>query len=436
MSCTRYADQGKEVTEFIQTASNAASPDDADAMLRAAVLETLETMQGMADTGIVDKNFGKKALAMFEALETESDSSGSQSNDSDDDLSDKEVDEDEEDKGSNDGEGADGEDEPDVPVKPHTRRFPELALVETLVVADLAPFETFEPAWPDQLLTVFKSRGIKPEKMEGLQNLLLDVFSRSRAGGAATLAEQWRSSKQHIDAYTVATNAPATTDNPFPRFTKQMILCLKSKAAQGVAEVFNLVEHVGVVARLSKALKAMSNKESVAYKAYRSWHDQQGKRGGRRGSYPSIRNFIIRTAVNAVFGHQPGTSQATNLKLVNAMVRRADVLRGLELAFGAGAFVLLLGFDWKSRTEKAWDEATEAVLLSLSDDCPMLRRVCRLVERNVWTKVVKGEKLHGPKLNVEIWSERERLNKDLLTLLSYEGEEVNELEELEMGDAS
>ncbi|THX38985.1 hypothetical protein D6D10_04649 [Aureobasidium pullulans] len=394
MSCTRYADQGKEVTDFIQTASNAASPDDADAMLRAAVLETLETMQGMADTGI--------------------------SNDSDDDLSDKEVDEDEEYKGSNDGEGADGEDEPDVPVKPHTRRFPELALVETLVVADLAPFETFEPAWPGQLLTVFKSRGIKPEKMEGLQNLLLDVFSRSRAGGAATLAEQWRSSKQHIDAYTLATNAPATTDNPFPGFTKQMIRAWPRSSTWSSM----------------LALKAMSNKESVAYKAYRSWHDQQGKRGGRRGSYPSIRNFIIRTAVNAVFGHQPGTSQATNLKLVNAMVRPADVFRGLELAFGAGAFVLLLGFDWKSRTAKAWDEATEAVLLSLSDDCPILRRVCRLAERNVWAKVVKGEKLHGPKLNVEIWSERERLNKDLLTLLSYEGEEVNELEELEMGDAS
>ncbi|THW75977.1 putative MFS monosaccharide transporter [Aureobasidium pullulans] len=240
----------------------------------------------------------------------------------------------------------------------------------------------------------------------------------------------------HIDAYTIATNGPAITDNPFPGFTKQMILCLKSEAAQGVAEVFNLLEQVGVAARLSKALKAMSNKESVAYKAYRSWHDQQGKHGGRRGSYPSIRNFIIRTAVNAVFGHQPGTSQATNLKLVNAMVRRADVLRGLELAFGAGAFVLLLGFDWKSRTEKAWNEATEAVLLSLSDDCPMLRRVCRLVERNVWAKVVKGEKLHGPKLNVEIWSERERLNKDLLTLFTYEGEEITELEELEMGDAS
>lgn len=117
------------------------------------------------------------------------------------------------------------------------------------------------------------------------------------------LAEQWRSSKQHIDAYTIATNAPATTDNPFPGFTKQMILCLKSKAAQGVAEVFNLLEHVGVAARLSKALKAMLNKQDVAYKAYRSWHDQQGKCGGRRGSYPSIRNFIIRTAVNAVFGH-------------------------------------------------------------------------------------------------------------------------------------
>ncbi|THY27096.1 hypothetical protein D6D00_05141 [Aureobasidium pullulans] len=251
-----------------------------------------------------------------------------------------------------------------------------------------------------------------------------------------SLANAPKSLKQHIDAYTIATNGPAITDNPFPGFTKQMILCLKSEAAQGVAEVFNLLEQVGVAARLSKALKAMSNKESVAYKAYRSWHDQQGKHGGRRGSYPSIRNFIIRTAVNAVFGHQPGTSQATNLKLVNAMVRRADVLRGLELAFGAGAFVLLLGFDWKSRTEKAWNEATEAVLLSLSDDCPMLRRVCRLVERNVWAKVVKGEKLHGPKLNVEIWSERERLNKDLLTLFTYEGEEITELEELEMGDAS
>ena len=82
------------------------------------------------------------------------------------------------------------------------------------------------------------------------------------------LAEQWRSPKQHIDAYTIATNASATTDNPFPGFTKQMILCLKSEAAQGVAEVFNLLEHVGVAALLSKALKAMSNKQSVAYKAY------------------------------------------------------------------------------------------------------------------------------------------------------------------------
>jgi len=74
------------------------------------------------------------------------------------------------------------------------------------------------------------------------------------------LAEQWRSSKQHIDAYTIATNGPATTDNPFPGFTKQMILCLKSEAAQGVAEVFNLLEHVGVAGRLSKALKAMSKR--------------------------------------------------------------------------------------------------------------------------------------------------------------------------------
>jgi hypothetical protein len=85
-----------------------------------------------------------------------------------------------------------------------------------------------------------------------------------------------------------------------------------------------------------------------------------------------------------------------------------------------------------SSTEKAWDERTEAVVLALSDDCPMLRRVCRLAERNIWSKVIGGDMLERPKLNAERWTSQERLNKDLLTLLSYEGEEINEVEELDL----
>jgi hypothetical protein len=152
-----------------------------------------------------------------------------------------------------------------------------------------------------------------------------------------------------LDAWQAANSAPATLDNPLPGFTRQMILCLKSEAAEGLAEVFNLLEHVGVASRLANALSIMTNRNSLPYKAYVAWCEQQGRRSGRRNSYASIRKFIIQKAVKAVFSHLPGATEATNLKLVNAMVCRADVLRALELAFGAGVFVLLMGFNWKLR---------------------------------------------------------------------------------------
>lgn len=64
--------------------------------------------------------------------------------------------------------------------------------------------------------------------------------------------------------------------------------------------------------------------------------------------YQSTRKFIIQKAVSTLFGHEP-TTRVEDLKLVNSLVRRAEVLRVLELAFGAGLFVLLLGFNWKNR---------------------------------------------------------------------------------------
>lgn len=298
---------------------------------------------------------------MFEGLSPESDSDSDEI-DLEDDDEDTEDDEeelselDEEELMGLDEEGAESdghtsdpdEEEDDVAVRPHTRRYPA-ALVETVTVADLAPFKIFEPAWSQQLVTIFESRRIRPEKMVGLQVLLLGLFSDSHAAGAASLAQQWRHSKQHLDAWQAAKSAPATLDNPFPSFTRQMILCLKSEATEGLAEVFNLIEHVGVASRLANALLIMTNRNSLPYKAYVAWCEQQGNRSGRRNSYASIRKFIIQKAVKAVFSHLPGTTEAINLKLVNAMVRRADVLRALELAFGAGVFVLLMGFDWKSR---------------------------------------------------------------------------------------
>lgn len=85
----------------------------------------------------------------------------------------------------------------------------------------------------------------------------------------------------------------------------------------------------------------------------------------------------------------------------------------LELAFGPGIFVLLLGFNSKTRyvshcpcpetiltychsTKKTWNEGTGQSLESLANECPMLRRVCHLANKNIWSKVVNNEQLNGP----------------------------------------
>jgi hypothetical protein len=81
----------------------------------------------------------------------------------------EEVIEPDEDSDEFNGDATDSDqEEDDVAVRPHTRRYPA-ALVETVPVADLAPFKIFEPAWTQQLVTIFHSRRIKPEKMVGLQ---------------------------------------------------------------------------------------------------------------------------------------------------------------------------------------------------------------------------------------------------------------------------
>lgn len=87
-----------------------------------------------------------------------------------------------------------------VPVRPHVRRCSEHALVEIGIAMNLAPFELAETEWTSQLVLVLRSRGIAPEDMEGLQHLLLDLFSRSRAQGVVVLAQQWRTTQQYIKA--------------------------------------------------------------------------------------------------------------------------------------------------------------------------------------------------------------------------------------------
>lgn len=77
-------------------------------------------------------------------------------------------------------------------------------------------------------------------------------------------------------------------------------------------------------------------------------------------------------------------------------------------------------------TEKAWNEGTEAILKTLPNSCPMRRRVCNLANKNIWSKVVNNEQLYGPKLDAELRDISDRGNKDLLTLLSPEGEEITE----------
>ncbi|KAH0338034.1 hypothetical protein KCU81_g7817, partial [Aureobasidium melanogenum] len=220
--------------------------------------------------------------------------------------------------------------------------------------------------------------------MEVPQYLLLDLFSRSRAQGVVVLAEQWRTTQQYIAAWRASINGPTTRDSMFPGFTKQMVICLKAEATDNMSQVFNLIEHVGLANELSKALSTISNTHGDNYQTYVAWRRQQERRGGSLDSYGSFRKFIIHQAVTTLFGHEP-ESTAVNLKLVNSLVRRAEVLRALELAFGPGVFVLLLGFTGSS--EKAWNEGTEAILKTLPNSCPMRRRVCNLANKNIWSKV-------------------------------------------------
>ncbi|KAH0380092.1 hypothetical protein KCU92_g7764, partial [Aureobasidium melanogenum] len=387
------------------------------------MVQQSEAVAGMTEAGIIDLRFHRSMQAMLAALNQDPDSSSESSNG-------EEIKEPEED-GEDEEPAAD--EKPVVPVRPRFRRHAEPALVEIDIAMKLAPFDLTEPSWTSQLALVLRSRGIVPEDMEGLQHLLLDLLSRSRAQGVVVLAEQWRRTQQYIAAWIAAINGPSTRDSMFPGFTKQMVVCLKAEATENISQVFNLVEYVGLANKLNKALSAMSSRHGDDYQTNLAWRRQQGRRGGSRGSYESIRKFIIHQAVTNLFDHEP-ESTAANLKLVNLLVRRAEVLRALELAFGPGVFVLLLGFNWKLRRETAWNEGTEAILKSLANSCPMLRRVCSLANRNIWSKVVNNEQLDGPKLNAELLNISDRGNKDLLTLLSLVGEQVTEVEELDMED--
>lgn len=76
------------------------------------------------------------------------------------------------------------------------------------IAMSLTPFYLTEPVWTSQLFLILRSRGISPESMEGLQNLLLDFLSRSCAQGVVVLAEQWRRTKQYSDAWRAAMSAP------------------------------------------------------------------------------------------------------------------------------------------------------------------------------------------------------------------------------------
>ncbi|KAG9682946.1 hypothetical protein KCU95_g13936, partial [Aureobasidium melanogenum] len=299
-------------------------------------------------------------------------------------------------------EGIEGNEESVVPVHLRVRRYPEPTLGRDRYCY---------------------GSGIAPEGMEVPQYLLLDLFSRSRAQGVVVLAEQWRTTQQYIAAWRASINGPTTRDSMFPGFTKQMVICLKAEATDNMSQVFNLIEHVGLANELSKALSTISNTHGDNYQTYVAWRRQQERRGGSLDSYGSFRKFIIHQAVTTLFGHEP-ESTAVNLKLVNSLVRRAEVLRALELAFGPGVFVLLLGFTGSS--EKAWNEGTEAILKTLPNSCPMRRRVCNLANKNIWSKVVNNEQLYGPKLDAELRDISDRGNKDLLTLLSPEGEEITE----------
>ncbi|THX58601.1 hypothetical protein D6D06_02797 [Aureobasidium pullulans] len=137
------------------------------------------------------------------------------------------------------------------------------------------------------------------------------------------------------------------------------------------AQVFNLIEYAGVANRLTKALK----------------YGLRGSHTGGKGTYELVRKFVIAKLVNVVFAYISRGAKKDNLSLVSTMRRR-----------------------FRARLR------------------------LRLEVPNVWTKVINNEKLEDVRVDVEISNERGRLNKDLLTLLSFVGEVILEIEEVETGE--
>lgn len=239
---------------LITRAANAGSLEEADVLMKEAMIQQSEAVAGMIEAGIIDPRFHRVMQAMITSLDQDVDS-GSDS--SDDEFNGEEhEEEDEEEEAAKDEESV-------VPARPNIRRYPEPALVEIEigVAMSLAPFDLTEPVWTGQLALILRSRGIAPESMEGLQNLLLDMFSRSRAQGVVVLAEQWRRTKQYSDALESCHERTSCSGQHVPAFTRKMVISLKAEAAEGVSGVFNLIEHVGLATKLAKAFTTMSNRQ-------------------------------------------------------------------------------------------------------------------------------------------------------------------------------
>lgn len=249
------------------------------------------------------------AQAMINTLKEEGEEEEIPADDPDDESGNEEI------TSEDDEMPEDDSDEEMVLMRENERSLPQAALVESVTVIALSPFQDIELWWPTQLLRIFRSRLTEHKSMENLQNLLLDIFSRSHGKGAAILAERSRASKDHYDAWHAAINASIAQDNPFPRLSQQIIVRLKTEAAEDIAEVFKLVEHAGIARRFMNALRVLQNTESQAHQQYTASYRQRGRSSGPRGSYDSTRKFIFTKALNAVFSHQVGTVKTDNLPL-------------------------------------------------------------------------------------------------------------------------
>lgn len=170
---------------MFQATADVLSDEQADITIEAALRQQVDVINSLIGVQGVSANYGLVTEAISQALYSKDDAW-----EDEEETNWENPDGDSEEEEAMENTNEEDHDEDMVSVRHHVRRPPAPALVLSVNVLRRTSFAVIEAYWPRELIDVFTSRLIRPEYMNGLQQLVLHLFSRFRAEGAALLSKQ------------------------------------------------------------------------------------------------------------------------------------------------------------------------------------------------------------------------------------------------------